>query len=392
MSARFAKYMAGFRRRVPALPPTPTRQGMLRAATLALGVLGPLAGAELLLRLHPSAYDGAWMLPVNREHPIARLQPDREFTWSHGWNFAIVNTVRSNNAGFVSDVDYRADAPGPLVAVVGDSFVEAFMVPYRQTCAGRLATMLEPVGHRVYSFGKGGAGLGQYLAYARYVRDEFRPQRLVVVVVRNDLLDPSLPNRLYPGFHHFHDRGGRLVLERVDFVPNLAHRLGRRSALVRYLAQNLAAGDSAPRTWPAGGDPAGTDRVTAALERLIDAFLDRLPEYSGLGAERIALVVDGMRPELYDDEVQGGGRGNLHDVTRRRFLANARRRGYETIDMQPRFRAHYRKYGRRFEWPQDYHWNALGHERCFEAVRSSKLLAGAFPAGPAIAPQPARTR
>ena len=391
--------MVGFRRRVPALPPTPTRQGMLRAATLALGVLAPLAGAELLLRLHPSAYDGARMLPVNREHPIARFQPDREFTWSHGWNFSIVNTVQVNNAGFHSDVDYRADAPGPLLAVVGDSFVAALQVAYRQTCAGRLGTMLEPAG-RVYSFGKGGAGLGQYLAYARYVRDTFRPQRLVVVVVRNDLIDPSLPNRVYPGFHYFHDRGGRLVLERVDFVPNLAHRLGRRSALVRYLAQNLMAADSSSvrahrRTRPAGDDPAGTDRVTTASEpseRVIDAFLDLLPEYSGLGAERIALVVDGVRPELYDDEVPAGARGNLHDVTRRRFLANARRRGYETIDMQPRFRAHYRKHGRRFEWPQDYHWNALGHERCFEAVRSSKLLAGAFPAGPDDRPQPARTR
>ena len=359
----------------------------LRAATLAIGVLAPLAGAELLLRLHPSAYDGAWMLPVNREHPIARLQPDREFTWSHGWNFAIVNTVRSNNAGFVSDVDYRADAPGPLVAVVGDSFVEAFMVPYRQTCAGRLATMLEPVGHRVYSFGKGGAGLGQYLAYARYVRDEFRPQRLVVIVVRNDLVDS---NRVYPGFHYFFDRGdGRLLLERVDFAPDLAHRLGRRSALVRYLAQNLKLSQSADRFrfWISGeprpaderGDPAGTDRVTAASEPLIDAFLDRLPEYSGLGAERIVLVVDGMRPELYDDELPDGARGNLADATRRRFLADAARRGYRTIDMQPRFRAHHRKHRRRFEWPRDRHWNALGHERCFEAVRSSKLLADVSP-------------
>ena len=344
-------------------------------------MLAPLAGAELLLRLHPSAYDGAWMLPVNREHPIARFEPNREFTWSRDWNFSISNTVQVNNAGFVSDVDYHADAPGPLLAVVGDSFVAALMVPYRQTCAGRLGTMLEPAGHRVYSFGKGGAGLGQYLAYARYVRDTFRPQRLVVVVIRNDLITLLLR----PGFHYFFDRGdGRLVLERIDFAPNLAHRLGRRSALVRYLAQNLKLSQSARiiRELPSAGergDPAGTDHTIAASEPLIDAFLDLLPEYSGLGADRIALVTDGLRPDLYDDEMLDETRGTFSDAVRRYFLANAASRGYETIDMQPRFRAHHRKHGRRFEWPQDSHWNALGHERCFEAVRSSKLLADVSP-------------
>ena len=90
-------------------------------------------------------------------------------------------------------------------------------------------------------------------------------------------------------------------------------------------------------------------------------------------------VVDGMRPALYGDDDAEAARGSDYDVLRRYFLANADRRGYETLDMQPRFAAHYQQHGRRFEWPQDYHWNALGHERCFDAVRSSKLLSEAFP-------------
>ena len=74
------------------------------------------------------------------------------------------------------------------------------------------------------------------------------------------------------------------------------------------------------------------------------------------------------------------GSSEAMDVMRRYFLANAGRRGYEAIDMQPRFIAHYREHGRRFEWPRDEHWNALGHERCFEAVAGSELLAVGFPA------------
>ena len=378
----------GLSRSSPAGP----RRRLLRASAAVLGVLAPLVGAELVLRLHPSAYDGARRMPVDEARPIGRYEPDRAFTWSSDWRFSVVNTVHVNNAGFHSDVDYEAGAPGPLLAVVGDSFVEALMVSYRRTCAGRLATMLEPAA-RVYSFAMSGASLGQYLAYARFARDAFRPRGLVFVVVDNDYHDDYRDRRLrstypaYPGFHHFVDHGdGRLVLERADFVPGLAYRLARRSALLRYLDQNLKLrarlgrlrrtgrfGLPTPTGWQF--DPARADESRLARsQRAVEAFFELLPEYSGLGPERVAFVVDGMRPVLYDDEALDAARGSFADAARRHFLATARRLGYETLDLQPRLRAHYREHRRRFEWPQDWHWNALGHERCFDAVRSSALL------------------
>ena len=369
-----------------------SRSWGLRASAVAIGVLAPLAGAELLLWFLPT-YGGATKMPVNEEQPIARYEPHREFTWSRDWNFSIVNTVQINNAGFVSDIDYHADAPGPLLAVVGDSYVEAFMVPYRHTCAGRLATILEPDA-RVYSFAMRNVPLGQYLAYARYARDAFRPQALVVVVVENDLRSRSFGP---PGIHFLDLGTDRPVLQRTDFAPSLPYRLARRSALVRYLSRNLWGAwwrladllqtgrfetmRTLGRYSPTGlADRSDTSKQVIDAQRVIDAFLDLLPDYSGLGSESIVFVVDGMRPPLYDDEVLDAlSMSNVAEV-RRYFLANAARRGYETIDMQPRFRAHYRKHRRRFEWPQDLHWNALGHEQCFEAVRSSKLLSEVFPA------------
>ena len=176
--------------------------------------------------------------------------------------------------------------------------------------------------------------------------------------------------------------GGGLSLERIDFVPTLAHRLARRSALVRYLEHNLSLlyRVARVRIWFAGGRPDYRyhgERAVPFANQAVDAFFELLPEYSGLGRERIVFVVDGMRPALYDDETLEAARGSDHDVQRRYFLATAERLGYETLDLQPRFIAHYRKHRQRFEWPQDDHWNALGHERCFEAVRSSKMLSAA---------------
>ena len=354
---------------------------------MTLGVLAPLAAGELALRLIPFSFDGGMAAPVNERQPIARRVPDRQFTWSRDWNFSIVNTVRINNAGFHSDVDYEADAPGPLLAVVGDSYVEAFHVPWRRSCAGRLATLLEPAA-RVYAFSQSDAGLGQYLAWARHARDAYRASGLVFVVIGNDFHESVAEFGGRTGRYKFVDRGDRLSLERIDFNPTLAYRLARRSALVRYLEHNLVLRYRLARIrriWSPGDDPARpgyhylNEHTFSASKRVVDAFFDLLPAYSGLGRERIVFVVDGLRPALYDDERLEAARGRYDDVLRRYFLANAERRGYETLDMQPRFIAHHRKHRRRFEWPQDHHWNALGHERCFEAVRSSKLLSAAFP-------------
>ena len=355
----------------------------LRAAALLAGILAPLVCAELALRLLP-VYEGMYRLPVDDRHPIARLQPNREFTWSRGWNFFLVNTVQVNNAGFVSDVDYEPDAPGPLLAVIGDSYVEAAMLPFRRTCAGRLATMLEPDA-RVYAFGLSAAGLGQYLAWARHARDAFRADGLVVIIAHNDyehsLIEYGrlMEHGLRAGYHYIAEHGGRPALERIDFSPSPGFRLARSSALVRYLAHNLGTTELVRRS----GIRLLRDWKGATIDeskRAVDAFLDLLPEYSGLDPERIVLVVDGIRRDLYDDGRLAEARGSFVDVMRRHLLANAGRKGYETIDLQPRFIAHYREHRQRFEWPQDEHWNALGHERCFEAVAGSKLLSAAFPA------------
>ena len=120
---------------------TSLRSWILRGLTVFSGLLVPLVCLELLLWFLP-VHGGARPLPVNENNPIDRYEPNRQFIWSRDFYFSIVNRVRINNFGFVSDFDYDPSATSPLLAVLGDSFVEAFMVPFSQTCAGRLAKTL----------------------------------------------------------------------------------------------------------------------------------------------------------------------------------------------------------------------------------------------------------
>ena len=100
------------------------------------------------------------------------------------------------------------------MAIVGDSYIEAAMVPSDETAAARLGRAVGDKG-RVYSFGASGAALSQYLAYAKYVKEVFRPDGLVVTVVGNDFDESLLRYKRAPGFHYFsQDGNGELQLIR----------------------------------------------------------------------------------------------------------------------------------------------------------------------------------
>lgn len=401
-----------------------SRKWTLRALAVLAGLLVPLGCLEALLWTLP-VYNPPVRLAVNEENPVLRFEPGREFLWSRGWDFSMVNAGRTNNYGFVSDFDYHPHAEGPLLAVIGDSYVEAAMVPFGQTCAGRLAWNLAGTA-RVYPFGVSGSPLSQYLAFAAYARDTFRPDGLAVVIIDNDYDESLLERRPVHGFHYFVEGGGgHLQLERVDFERDLPQRLIRASALARYFAGNADvryAGEQLrhrlARWWEPtavenaaveppvtvgnrgralplnAGSADGEAARVADSKRAVDAFLDRLPEASGLEPERIVFVVDGLRPQLYRKDQLAEMAGSFRDVMRRYFLARADRRGFETADLQPAMVEHYRTHRAQFESAQDFHWNALGHEVCFDAVARSAVVSGGLPprGGPAGGGLPAHSR
>src|SRR5262245_16790524 len=166
------------------------RREKLLAFVTVLGTLILCLGiAEVVLRFLPVC--SAWLaMPVSAESPVFHYKPNRDFVYSKNWDMELVNRTHINNAGFFNDQDYQNDGKTPLLAVIGDSYIEATMVPYGATLHGRLAKGLE--GRlRVYSFGASGAPLSQYLVWARHAVRDHGAKALVVNVIGNDF-DESL--------------------------------------------------------------------------------------------------------------------------------------------------------------------------------------------------------
>lgn len=355
----------------------------MRGLALAVGFLAALLLLEVGLRVMP-VHEGAHRLPVNEANPVIRFESNRQFLWSRDWNFSLRNRVNVNNHGFVSDHDYDAAGTEPLLAVVGDSFIEAFMVPFPETCTGRLAALLQ--GHtRVYAFAVGGAPLSQYLAYAAYARDTFHPDSLVVVVIGNDFDESLRKYNHRPGYHYFVEGSqGELELERTDFSVSLLKKVFRNSALALYLMHNLELGEAPSRLrrilnpdeeTAAGHAVAGAEAsLVSDSKQAVEQFLRMLPEFAGLEPEQIAFVVDGMRPQLYDDKMVAEARGSYIDVMRNYFMDMAREGGFEVVDLHPIFTHDFKTHHQIFEYPQDAHWNARGHRICFEEVARSTML------------------
>lgn len=355
----------------------------LRLCLVAFGGFVFLLGAELLLRFLP-VYSGFNLQPLNAENPYPHFRPNQTVQWSRDWNFNLANKLNVNNYGYINDQDYDPGADAPLLAVIGDSYIEAAMVPYGQTVQGRLQ---ETAGERarVYSFSQSGAPLSLYLKWAEFARDEFSPDAYLFVVIGNDFDESLTMYRHRPvGWFYSPDDEGNLNLEMGGYEPSTLRRLARQSALVRYLVWNVNLEDRLTRMFTGNAemsDEAFVGNVAAIVDdevirwskRAVDQFFVDLPEHTGVGPAEVLFILDGMRPDLYDAAALARAEESFVAEMRRYFLAKANALGYPAIDLQPRFVDHFAAKGEPFEYPMDNHWNGLGHKIAAEAVAGSEV-------------------
>ena len=358
------------------------RDPLLALITVVGTVALCLSLAEVVLRFLP-VRTAMYAVPVNATSSVFHFTPNRDFIFSRDWDMVMVNHGHINNAGFVNDKDYRKDDKTPLLAVVGDSFIEAAMVPFQRTVHGRLAKAFAGK-LRVYSFGASGAPLSQYLIWASYAVREYGATALLINVVGNDFDESLAKYKIGPGFWlYVRNAQGNLHLQLFPYQPTILGKLVRMSALARYLVfslhiEELGTTLRSQLLRPANAEPrfAGNTTAEASAARVkdslmaIDAFFRDLRDRVRLPPDHVAFAMDGFR---YPQNA-AAGKGTYFDLMRHAFRNKAEALGYEVVDLDPAFFARYARTGERYEYPRDGHWNAIGHQICFEAVMASRLL------------------
>ena len=374
---------------------------MLKSTSLAIAsIIFTLIMFEIVFRFLP-VQGGIDINPVNSDHPFINFSPNRDFTYSIGGSLNHPNHGHINNYGFTNDHDYDASDLRPLLAVIGDSYIEAFIVPYKLTVQGRLDQRAGRE-RRVYSFGASGASLIDYLYYADYVSKTFKAQYFVINIVNNDFDEMLFRYKQVHGLHYFAERAdGTLFPILMDYRQNQTLRfLADNSALFRYLAFNVG---STPfgygirqsiegamafirgifiRSHPVDQNntlseaSAGHTTSLPAVNRVeiskraVQSVLDEFPIRTGMPPSRILFLVDSYR--LFAEPALAEARNSYFGVMRTYFIEEARRRGFEVQDMQDWFALRYARDHSAFQFPDDGHWNPIGHEEAANAVLGSR--------------------
>ena len=325
--------------------------------------------------------------PVTFKKPVAKYAPPHsQFTYSRDWNFSLVNKGWINNDGFIHDQDYDSNGSSPIFAVIGDSFVASVHFPFAETLMKRLSGEAKNAGGDVYSFSMNGAPASQYLIWAKHAQDNYNVQSATFVFSADDIYDSFLKHGRLARHHQFAEgENGELHLRLAREYNGISpfRTILHKSALYRYLWYNvnlfelwnrIAKRRSILNLKP---DAAEEEERVRNMERTVDAFLQMAPTYSGLSPENILFVVDANRGKLFKGLKQTKARRALEDCfasIRPYFISKAREQGFETIDMEPIFKEDYKKHGKNFEEPTDWHWNGYGHQVAYEAIQKSDVF------------------
>ncbi len=330
-----------------------------QCGALLLGVFFALILLELTLRFLP-VNSGELAADPDRHWPLHHMIPNSGYTFSAGWDLQNVRRGRINNMGFVAPFDYSEGTTG--IFVIGDSFIESVMNPYRETLQGALPSYLNKSAP-IVNFGISGATLAHDLGVAELVGRRFAPRWAIVVVTHGNFMSGF---RASPGYYHWvldPDPGVELTPETKK---GAVLKFLRGLSLTGYVRANLGADigrllQDRSRRVPAQCAPAA---LSAGDARLIAYFSDELPMRLHLPASRVILVFDADRDAIYRGEPELlWSRCASRDEQARRLLASrAAERGINVIDMDPVFRTYFASTGSHLDYsPVDAHWNGAAH-------------------------------
>mgnify|MGYP001277729732 CR=1 FL=1 len=315
---------------------------------------------EVIFRILPTS-ESFNLQKVNIDDPILRFEENRDVTKQIGFNFKHVNVKHINNYGYASDKDFQKKElqTKPIIAVIGDSFVEAMEVKNKDAFHAILDKGL--LSHDVYPIGISGSPLSQYIAFSRYAEEQFSPKLYIFLIIENDFDESFKKVKNVPGFHYFNETE---ELTLVEFYPSIIRKILRKSAFVRYVYLDIkikARINSLFKNKHISKEiQANTNMNFLKLGReAINKFLDNIKDLTG--TSKVIILLDGDRSSIYNGEMKRNINKPVNILYEELKELSISIQNVEIIDLHNFFLNDWIENAKKFNYDYDYHWNEHGH-------------------------------
>ncbi len=306
----------------------------------------------------------------NEKELMYQYEPgEKEGMMSYGPSAKHRANWRINNFGWNSLLDYKKEKSKPRIAVIGDSFIEAFQVDVDKSFPALMGVKLEK-DYEVYHLGKSGSPLSQYLHISRYAAKHFDPDILIITVVHNDFLESlELFNGGNTQFLLLKD--GADGIAEIAPRPNYSYqqysffkRFFKKSAIVRYFLVNLKINltlkqlfskKKKQKQYNANIDVASALEHQPLIRKCVNYVLTKIKQENT--GRRVIIVMDAPRFDIYDGKLKESSVLFLHQM----MAELCREKKIELLDLSESMNADYRSKGKKFSWDYDAHWNEYGH-------------------------------
>jgi len=331
---------------------------------------------EIIFKILPTS--GSLMIqPVNENNPVIHFKENRTITKQIGFNFAHVNKKKINNFGYATDRDFitknlQKNKKNKIVAVIGDSFVEAVQVSNKDTFHALLDKSNENID--IYAIGVNGSPLSQYIAFYKYAEELFDPDIYIFTIVYNDFDQSWFKIKKAPGYHYFTDEDD---LELANYKPSYFKDLARKSAFVRYIYLDLQISVQLNRfkkIFKKSEKEISSTQINDDYNKMrkelgnkaADIFMGYIKDLSE--RKKVIIVLDGDRNSIYDGKLNRKI-DSFFTLWVDRVIYHAKRiESLHLIDMHPIFLSDWQRKQRKFNWEYDGHWNERGHSVVSQAL------------------------
>ncbi len=325
------------------------------------GAAAMLIAAEVLLQVLPVST--ATQMGHHTADFMRTYAPNRSFRASAEWDLKHPQEMWSNNYGFATHTDFKANANA--VAMIGDSFVEGSALDEPKRLAPQLQSLLND--RPVYAMAVPGSSLIDYGQRLQWAYETLGIRDFVLVLEQGDVSQSICKHE-------------DTYLRCIDPKTLTVTPLGRSptssvrqwlaySALAQYFAGQLRLSAQAiksalfPPRAEAQAPETAPEAATDAERAVVSEFLERYRRHADA---RLILIVDCDRRTLYRG-LQPKNKPGIEAL-----LEQARSRGITALETCNTFAAHFQGTGARTEVSnKDSHWNMAGNRLVAELIANA---------------------